>query len=87
MSEGEIPQSSALAEALPQSLDELFSRDPEGYSEKDLDRIIGALRDQRERWSKTEAEGKQIKVARSARSGPKAPISADSLGLMRSSIA
>lgn len=64
---GEIPQSLALREANPTSLDELFSRDPEHYSTQDLDRIVGALREQRERWAKTEAEPKsRAKPAKAA---------------------
>jgi hypothetical protein len=46
---GEIPQSTALAEADPNSLGELMSRDPEGYQRQDRDRIIAALRADRER--------------------------------------
>jgi len=69
MAGSEIPQSSALSEAHGDSLGELFSRDPEGYSQQDLDRVVGALREQRERWVKAEAEaaakpkGRQAKVA------------------------
>lgn len=47
---GAIPQSSALSEASPDSLTELLSRDPEGYSRQDLDRIIALMREQRSRW-------------------------------------
>lgn len=46
---GEIPQSSALAEATIDSLAELMSRDPEGYSQQDLARVVTAMREQRER--------------------------------------
>lgn len=45
----EIPQSTVLAEAAPDSLAELFSRDPEGLSRQDRSRIIEALRAQRAR--------------------------------------
>lgn len=55
---GELPQSNALAEASPESLAELLSRDPEGYQQQDLARIVAWLREQRERWAKTEAEAK-----------------------------
>lgn len=54
-----IPHSTALAEAKIDSLSELYSRDPEGYSKIDLDRLVADLRLQRERWAKTEAEGKK----------------------------
>lgn len=46
---GTLPQSNALAEASPESLGDLFSRDPETYTEGDLVRIVGAMRAQRER--------------------------------------
>lgn len=51
---GQIPQSTALAEASPQSLAELMSRDPEGYSRQDRDRIITALRADRARREQAE---------------------------------
>ncbi len=54
---GEIPQSQALAEAGVDSLAELMSRDPEGYSRQDLSRVVLALREQRERLAKAEVEG------------------------------
>ena len=53
---GEIPQSNALAEASPDSLSDLFSRDPETLSTSDFDRLISVLRAQRERWQASEAE-------------------------------
>ena len=52
-----LPLSPALAEASPDSLTELFSRDPEGYQAQDLDRVIEALRAQRARWAAAEAQG------------------------------
>lgn len=51
-----IPQSNALAEA-GESLSELMSRDPESYSQQDLERIIQTLREQRVRWAEAEANG------------------------------
>lgn len=45
----EIPQSSALSEATVDSLGELMSRDPEGYSKQDLERVVACMREQRER--------------------------------------
>lgn len=54
-----IPQSTALTEALPDSLSELFSRDPEGYQQQDLEKIIGFLRSQRERMQAAEAAGQR----------------------------
>lgn len=54
---GEIPQSSALAEASVDSLAELFARDPEGLSRQDRNRIVEALRAQRQRVASAEASG------------------------------
>lgn len=56
---GPIPQSTALAEATPDSLSELFSRDPEGYQRQDLDKIIAELRAQRVRWEAAGAAAPQ----------------------------
>jgi hypothetical protein len=55
-----IPRSTALAEASPESLSELMSRDPESYQKQDIQRVIAALRAMREKWA-------------SAEGGPKAP--------------
>jgi hypothetical protein len=55
-----------LSEARVDSIDELFSRDPEGYCKgpdgttatgEDMQRIIAGLRRQREVWEKAEAAG------------------------------
>lgn len=54
---GEIPQSSALAEAQEDSLSVLFSRDPFKYTQRDRQRIIAELRLQRERWKTADAAG------------------------------
>jgi len=54
---GDIPQSKALTEANPGSLNELFNRDPEGLSDGDIDRIIEVMRAQRERFAQAEAQG------------------------------
>lgn len=51
---GEIPQSTALAEATPDSLAVLFSRDPEGLSSQDRTRIIESFREQRARVESAE---------------------------------
>lgn len=58
-----IPQSTALAEASADSLGELFSRDPEGYSDQDLDRVIAAYREQRVRWKAAEESGTTTRKA------------------------
>lgn len=69
----EIPQSDALNEATREdSLAEVMSRDPEGLSRQDRDRIIAALRDQRARIAAAEAAG--TKLPRSAKAANKIPL-------------
>ena len=56
---GEIPRSNALAEASPMSLNELLSRDPDfgedgGLRQQYLEKVVKALREQRERVSKAQ---------------------------------
>lgn len=68
---GQIPQSNALAEATVDSLGELMSRDPEGYSKQDLERIVAAMREQRERLAVSAAAAPQ----RAPRGGPKTNVS------------
>lgn len=53
----QIPQSEALKEALPESLSELFSRDPETHTEADTKRIVREMREQRKRQEAAEAAG------------------------------
>lgn len=53
---GVIPQSTALAEA-GESLSELMSRDPEGFSKRDRTKIVEALREQRQKMALAEAAG------------------------------
>lgn len=54
----QLPSSSALSEASPDSISELFSRDPESLSfDTDVDKIISILRQQRERNMAAEAAG------------------------------
>lgn len=55
---GTIPQSPLLASASPESLALLLSRDPEGYSDQDLDKVVEAFRADRRRWEEAEAGGK-----------------------------
>ncbi len=64
----QVPQSLALAEASPDSLTELFSRDPERLAETDLQRIIDELRKNRERLAKAQAEPRQAKRVTSVKS-------------------
>lgn len=54
---GTIPQSSALSEASAESLSELMSRDPEGYTRIDRDKLVATLRAQRAKWEAAEASG------------------------------
>lgn len=54
--EATIPQSTALAEASSDSLSELLSRDPEGYQQQDIVRVIEVMRQQRARFAQVEAE-------------------------------
>lgn len=70
LSPGTIPQSRALAEATPESIAELLSRDPEGYSRQNRDTIVTVMREQRVRWEATEAAGTGHKRA----SAPKAQL-------------
>ena len=55
-----LPQSTALAEASPDSLGELFSRDPEKCSPEDDDKIVLILREQRARYMAAEATGARV---------------------------
>ena len=81
---GEIPQSSALAEAGgPESLSELMSRDPESYSKQDRGNIVAALRAdraRREAAEKAASEGGRARRAPKAAEAP-VPLDIDSLGL------
>lgn len=68
----EIPQSSALAEASIDSLGELMSRDPEGYSKQDLARVVAAMREQRERLAASAAAAPARATSR--KGGPPASL-------------
>ena len=62
-----IPQSSALAEADPLSLNLLMSLDPEDPTfVEGLPRIVRALREQAERFAAAEANGKRAPKAQKA---------------------
>ena len=50
----ELPQSSALKEASEESLSDLMSRDPEGYSSQDIKKIIEINRAARAKWDEME---------------------------------
>lgn len=82
------PDANPLAEANPNSLDELFSRDPLGLQDVDLAIIVKELRRQREAWKLAEANGKtsapKAKPAAKAKPGanPKlASLSAEDLDI------
>jgi hypothetical protein len=81
MAEPTVPAASPLAEARIDSIDELFSRDPEGYCKgpsgtpadgSDMLAIVAGLRRQREIWDKAEAQG--AKRAPSPKVGAKAKV-------------
>lgn len=57
MAIGEIPQSTALAEASAESLSDLLSRDPDTWEPGDWSRAIEAYRRQRVVWQQAEASG------------------------------
>lgn len=79
---GAIPKSEALAEATVDSLTELMSRDPEGYSSQDLDKIVAAMRAQRERLATVQAEAPAKRPrAIGAPVTLKSTVSADDMGL------
>lgn len=77
---GVLPQSNALAEASPDSLTELLSRDPEGYSKLDRSRIVAALREQRVRWQESEAAGRP-RAARGSKAVEVSAATSDELGI------
>jgi len=78
---GQIPQSQLLAEASEDSLSELFSRDPEGFTRQDRDQIVKALRAQRARFELAEAEGKKAPRQPKAAAAAKPTSSTTSLDL------
>ncbi len=57
-----------LTEAKAKSLDEIFSSNPMGYSDKEAEIVIAEFREQRARWTVAEAAGKK--------SAPKMPKTA-----------
>ena len=76
---GLLPISPALAEASSDSLTELFSRDPQGFSQRDRDRLIEELRAQRVRLKALEDAGTVPKAGRAKPAkGPVVPVAAPS---------
>ena len=62
-----LPISTALREALPESISELYSRDVETMSDADIDRIIEHQRANRERMQMAEATATRAPRATSTR--------------------
>ena len=58
----DLPISTALSEAKPDSLQDLFARDPTLLTDADLDRIISEIREQRDRIEAT--PGGKVRQAR-----------------------
>jgi len=79
----DIPQSSALAEASPTSLNDLINSDPERYSRADRDTMVAALRTQRKQWKLDEAAGKHKKAKKSnvLQLSSSTPLTAEDLDL------
>ena len=74
-----MPIPDPLTEVLPESLDELFSRDPLELSSKDLDNIISVLLEQRKNWLVQEAQG--ARRAKAPKTAAKPGLALDDLGL------
>ncbi len=84
-------QTNPLLEARVDSIDELFSRDPEGYTKgpdgspasgAEMLAIIAGLRRQREIWDKAEAMGaKRAPAPKSASKAKAPPVDLSDLGL------
>lgn len=53
---------SPLAEANPESLQELFDKDPLQLTDDDIDRIVAEERSMREKWKLVEKKGKAPKA-------------------------
>jgi hypothetical protein len=51
-----LPQYNTLQEARPDSISDLFNRDPEKLTDSDLDRIVAEMRANRERYDQLEKD-------------------------------
>lgn len=60
---GSIPPSNLLSEALPDSLQELFSLDPESYQRQHRDEIVRRMREMRDRLDNV-ADGSPVRHQR-----------------------
>lgn len=58
MSDTSTPAPTPLSEASPDSLQDIFNRDPRDLSEADQDRILVELRRQALQWAQDEQSGK-----------------------------
>ncbi len=67
---GLIPQSSALAEALPDSIQECMGSDPESERfKRNLPRMVESFRALRAKWKETEEKGRVVKQQKAASGG------------------
>lgn len=74
-----LPLSPLLQEAQPEALQDLFSRDPAGYSLQDLDRVIAEIRAMRDRIALADSQGRKTLPTKAA--GPPPNVSPEDLGL------
>lgn len=74
-----LPLSNALDEASPDSIQDLFARDPEGYQQQDLPTVVNHFRALRERLDT--AEGAPVRHARTKKTPPPIPADPSSIGL------
>ena len=68
---------SPLTEAEPESLDELFSRDPLELSTQDINKIVAHLRSLRHQWAADEAAG----ATKARKKGKAAPAPKETISL------
>lgn len=73
------PAESPLLEAETSSLDELFSRDPEGYNERDIERVIQEYRRSFAAFQQAEEKGERVKTPKTPK--VKETMSLKDLGL------
>lgn len=72
---------SPLLEVKPDSLEDIFSKDPRTLEEKDLERIVAALRSQREKWNQAEAAGKKTLRQAKPKTTATATLTLEDLGI------
>jgi hypothetical protein len=70
-------QPNPLSEASPDSLSELFARNPLQLSDQDIGKIVSELRRQREKWQVDEGKPKAKKASKAV----KLDVSLDDLGI------